>query len=692
MPNYFDQFDEPATASLAPKQGNYFDQFDEPVKPAAKKPAPVAKPAPKPPAPKKDDPTWGEVGRGFVGNLGQGAKDFAVGVRDAYRRPLVDNAYRMATGAMDTTQAAKELMQQPEKAWEVLKAAGDVYKIRYTTLDGFKRDMRDHPYQMLTDLITVLTLPIPGAAAANAAGKAAQATTVGGKAAQMTNALVTKAAPSVAAAARSIPAPVKYAAKAAVAPTHVINDAASLVPKAARVAEGIKNPMNRFVGGITGGKDREMLNALAQGKKSIVPGSNPTAAQVVSQSMPATKLAAADRTAGKWLSDEAAGAMNTQNAARLSHFDTIAPLPGGKVVPLEQRIPMMDDIIKTDNAKYYGASDPIVSKANDRLLEILNLPMNDDILARARRLAKQEEGKFGTGQNIAAHTIPDPYGQNLPPIQVPAQYASYTGAELDFIKKAFDELAFDTRKRVDMGQATKAEIDAIRDARNKFLTWVDTDGGNQAYGVARAKAAENYKLRNQMEVANTLRAKLTNKPGGEDALKLQAQQFRAALDSPLNEALGNKNIRQATGEQRYDSIRQLLGDDQYEALVRIADDLDRQALTDQYATQGAKHAGDIESIMSDALHVDPNNRFVKPLVNWKNQQLMSEASNALATPQGLENLILNRLAREAEIGSLNSKVNAFVTPYRLMNRYPALYNVLAAPQHESQRPTNALAR
>lgn len=645
-------------------------------------------------APKKDDPTWSEVGRGFVGNLGQGAKDFAVGVRDAYRAPA-DAAYKAASGAMDATEAAKELMKSPEKAWAALKAAGGVYKTRYTTLDGFKRDLRDHPYQMLTDLVTVMTLPVPGANAA----------TVGGKAAQATNAMVSKVAPSVAAAARSTPGIVKYAAKAAVAPTHVINDAASLVPKAARLAEGVKNPMNRFVGGITGGKDREMLNALAKAQKpipappgvtvsqtrgQIVPGSNPTAAQVVSHSMPATKLAAADRTAGKWLSDEAAGAMNTQNAARLSHFDTIAPLHGKPGVPLDQRIPMMDDIIKADNAKYYGASDAVVSKANDRLLEILNLPMNDDLLARARRLAKQEEGKFGVGQNIPAHTIPDPYGQNLPPIQVPAQYASYTGAELDFIKKAFDEIAYDTRKRLDVGQATKAEIEAIRDARTKFLKWVESDGGNQAYGVARAKAAENYKLRNQMEVAQLLRSKLTNKPGGEDALKLQAQQFRAALDSPLNEALGNRNIRQATGEQRYESVRDLLGDDQYEALVRIADDLDRQALTDQYATQGAKHAGDIESIMSDALHVDPNNRFVKPLVNWKNQELMSEASNALATPQGLENLILNRLARENEIGSLNRKVNAFVTPYRLMNRYPALYNVLGASQQD--QPTNALAR
>lgn len=679
MTNPYDQFYEPTPGPST----NPYDQFYEPAptpKPTPKAPVKPAAPA-KPATPKKDDPSWREVGRGFVRNLGQGAKEFATTVRDAYRRPLVDNAYLMATGAMDTTEAAKELMKSPEKAWQVLKAAGGVYATRYGTLDGFKRDLRDHPYQMLTDLVTVLTLPVPGAAGA----------TVGGKAAQATNAMVSKVAPSVAAAARSTPGVVKYAAKAAVAPTHVINDAASLVPKAARYTEGIRNPMNRFVGNVTGGKDREMLNALAKGKKEIVPGSKPTAAQVVSQSMPATRLAAAERTAQRWLSDEAAGAMNAQNTARLSHFDEIAPLPGGGKLPLDQRVKTMEQIREQNKAKYYGMSDPVLSQSNDRLFEILNLVEADsDLLARARRLAKRQEGQFGTGPYVPGQWVPDPYGQNLPPVWQPPQYPSYTGAELDFIKKAFDEIAFERRNNT-AKPATRQEIEAIRDARNKFLNWIENDGGNPHYSVARAKYAEDSKLLNQMEVARMLRAKLTNKPAGEDALKLQAQQFRAALDSPLNEALGNKNIRQATGDMRYQSIRELLGDDQYQALVRIADDLDRQALTDQYATQGMKHAGDIETMLSDALHVDPNNRFVKPFVNWKNEQLATKAANARATPEGLENLILNRLARESEIASLNSKVNAFVTPYRVMNRYPALYNVLMAPQQE-QQPSNAFAR
>jgi hypothetical protein len=233
---------------------------------------PVAKPSPKPVAKVSKyaqmaddyDPSGSEVWQGVKKNLGQGVVDFGKAVGDAYRSPI-DAAYNLATGAVNLEEA---LVATPENAKALARGVGAVaqeYKKNY--LSGgpaFRRHLRDHPYMVGMDALTML--PVPGALGGAIAKGASKVVPAGVKAAAKTaGGAIAKGA------AKATPTIVKNAlastpAKAAghilaagVHPMRAVNKVATKAVEAAPgVARGIENVYNAklgFVGNVTGGVD-----------------------------------------------------------------------------------------------------------------------------------------------------------------------------------------------------------------------------------------------------------------------------------------------------------------------------------------------------------------------------------------------------------------------------------------------------
>jgi hypothetical protein len=309
-----------------------------------------------------------------------------------------------------------------------------------------------------------------------------------------------------------------------------------------------------------------------------------------------------------------------------------------------------------------------------------------DVFKRVESAVSNEGRTFATGKNIPAHTVPStvlgPNGKPIP-MHVPAQYAKYKGEDLHKIKLAFDDEAF---AKVQTHGIESVEAKAILKARDAFIKWFEKQ--DPSYAEARKKFAVRSSVHDRMKLRDTFESILTEPLKEGETLKMRAAAFANALDGPHNAALVNSTVRRATGKPRKARVAEMVTPRESERLSRVKAELARMGIADDQALAGANHTGDIDTILSDAMHVRPDHWWTRPFVNHGNNKLRDKAAQMLQTPEGLEGAIRKYMTREDEIAGLDKAVrNALALP-RIANRYPTLYNAYGAAKDDQRNALN----
>lgn len=656
-----------------------------------KKPKAAAKPTQK-------DYHWTEVPGAALKNAAKGAETFGANVQEFYAQPdktlrKVGNLAADVAGGMvnlagdaylgllpgDTRQQVNAAAPATKKATGAGAAVVQHYKDRYGSGQKILNSMAEHPFATAADAATFLPIPgsLPAAAARAVPGSTAARAAV-------SNAMVGAGK----AAAKVLPSAVTDTAKAtatvakgvgkALVPTRLVNAAADsvanrMIPNAARYVAEVKGAKNNLL----------VRSTEGEGMKALAKPMAPRMASLVKQ-------------AGDKLPQQAKVAEGARNADILGQIRGLSASPD---TPFDQRISDLLHQREVNRQRMYGLSNPVMSQTDARLFEILDLPLNSgeiprDVLARAERLAQQNERPFGVGQYVPAHTVPDPYGQNLPPIQVPAQYPKFSGEDLDWIKKGFDDLA---SSKPDSGPGFGPnEIAGIRGARSKFLSWVENEGGNTYYPAAR----EQYKTDSQRvareRIINKLEETLTSPLTDEFTPKLKAEQFSSLLRRDATDLIGDSNVRKIGGSY-VTRLEDVFTPEEMAVIRGVEQELAQDALQKANAAAGGIEYGSaLDNAFSDAMHLNPEKWYTRLLAGHQNRSIREELAPVLmddvARAEAVQNAMMwdQGLKKNGRRYGLGVKTLNFINPYRYANQYPGVFNVLGASNQDE--PNNALAR
>lgn len=597
----------------------------------------------------KRDYTWREVPGAALNNIKQDAVNIAEGVARAYHAPaeVAERAYQATEsvkgGARDLGNYVVNNKLASAKAvgnamLGLPAAVGDYLGTNYGDEGSIKRSIAEHPYRTTLDAATLATLPaaLPGQAGVRAAQAGAQ-----------------------------VPRAARYAAS----PGLAVNDAAAFVgskvlPAAGRIARDASNPTNAMIRRNTEGFAPAIATRIASGK-DIVAGSVATPAQLAAD-VGSTRFSALSKAAEGRAPTLGKNIQRAQNSADLNQVRQV----GGT----SDQLNALTKAHKARTTAEYAGPNQVLSTADDDFHRMLNLPLVRGVLKDAEDLAITDGRQFRIGQDIPAHTIPDPYGQNLPPIQVPAQFAQYPGKSIHDIKKALDARAF---REVQPGGLGPSQARAIKDVRDQFLDWVDGPGGNPGYKAAkeahRSRATDLDRMRFGQEMENILTSPLVE---GE-TLNLRAERFARALDTP---------VTKTQGYLRETHPRDLLTPEQMKKLTQVKDDLARQAMDDDLARAGSRYGSEIGTGASDALHIRSDNMFLRPFVAGANKRVEKKVSEKILTREGALELVNAMMKQDAALApytrgyGMTQQVNHFINPYRYANRYPMLYNTTQQEQ------------
>lgn len=608
-----------------------------------------------------------------VGNLKQGAADFATTVKDAWHAP-VEAAYNAATGTLDVMDALKGTT--PEKAWQALKNVGGVYKERYGSLEGFKRAWAEHPYQVATDLVTIATLPVGGGA------------TLGGRA--------VAAVPGAARAAAATPALVKGAAQTLVAPTQMVNKAAAagvnLAAKGRRTVEAIRHPNQAYINKTLGdnfGAAQAALNHPAQ----YVPNSPMNVAEVVTQRVNAPRLAGQVNAAKRRLPDANRRMVDDQNAANLSHLDPIGRNPRENALAFGSHVDdggtAAAETKRLANIDYAGPHSFIATMDPD-LHTIMNTPEGRE----AYRMAVE-----------SAHSRHIPV--NHAPPGAPPQLS---GQFLQLFKGHMDKLGSSKSPTFPSG-AVASDQASIRANTRLLVDWMTREV--PGWDAARGNFARRSNITDRMVIGDDLQRILSKKLDGGNTLNQRAASFGNAVAGDENVARANSTVRNSTGNNRSDYLDDVLPPNEMGRVHDVNENVSLISRADELGNEPSMYTNDLNNIFGDTLgthnihagtHLDKR-RWVRQAVDdvanmlmnteGRNVQMGDEMANALLNPERFAQMVNETAARNALIArrdarwGLAGQVNRFLNPVRVANQFPSLYNV---PGYAQQQPDNALAR
>jgi hypothetical protein len=491
------------------------------------------------------------------------------------------------------TSAVKPDQAYMQDAIAKANAVGGVYKERYGSVQKFLSALEKDPAAVAADISILFT---GGASAARNLGAAGVANKLA-VASNITNPFtlpvmaLQKAAPIVTKPASAI---TNYIA-------NVVDPAAAVRLNAAE------------------GQGANIVNAL-RNNPEIVPGSMPTAGQAAEPAK-VTKYAALQKELSDYLSTEYLARTTEQNAARKAVASKLAGTEAEKAAAISAR-----DSSKAIN---YGLSDVQTAKANATLTDLLSRPSMDLALSKAKELAKEEGASFGIGVNKPAsqRQVRDPVSLNMVTITDPAQFAQYTGRELDYLKKGIDELL---AKPKDNGLGPN-QIRAIQKTKEQYLNWVDNE--IPAYKTARETYGAQSKVIDQMDVAQYLKDKLES-PLTEE--KLRPGVFATAVkEAP-------KTIKNVLNQPRFSKLEDVLTPDQMAKIDSLSKEFERQANFETQASAGAKAGRQIPEASLGKL---PN--FLSKVVTFANaiiSRLEGKLSQKLAIDLAYEMLSPERAA------------------------------------------------
>lgn len=518
--------------------------------------------------------TWFDTAVEAVQNVPSSAIEFGKGIVQAVTNPL-DTAgalLDLAAGTLNRAVPApvREFVDKydwnPEASARAVRTAqqvGGVYRQRYGSEEALKRTIAKDPVGAMADLSTLLT----GGAGLVRGG--AKATT---RIAPRTSAVLEKTANVLSTAGQ------------ATNPVNAMTRPAAAVPAMIRktpiATQRFVSPKQTAYMEAAEGRAPDIIQKLRSPDIEMVPGSRPTAAQAASP-LNITKFSALGASAEKALPTPYYERGLAQETARVNAMRSV----GGTPADLERAAAAREAAVKP----LYAVSDKTLAVADANFEKLLSRPSMDKVLLRARQLAAEENVPFQIGQNRAAQTIPskilDVQGQPMGAVNIPAEYAKYTGRSLHFMKMAFDDL-IKNPERFGIG-ATEAR--AIGKTRGEFIKW--TEKQIPSYGAARTTYAAKSKPINQMEVGQYLEGKLTAPLGvGERA---------GVFAGAVRDAAGTIK-RATTGEARFKALTDILTPDQVRVVEAIRDDLARAAATKAQAKAGAPAAPKATQLASAA--------------------------------------------------------------------------------------------
>lgn len=425
---------------------------------------------------------------------------------------------------------------------------------------------------------------------------------------------------------------------------------------------------------------------------TLVRGSNPTAMQAATATGQ-TQFEAMGSQAAHNLPTTEGKINDEQNSARLSAVQTV----GKTSTDLNARIAAR----KAQSVIDYGLSDPVLSTMDDKLLELLNLPHNNEVLGKARDLATQQGRPFLIGDNIPAHTIPaspsglfDHLGNPIvnPEQHIPAQYAKISGKSLDDIKQSFDKIAFEKAS----AGIDKREVQSVMNTRNQFLDWVNNEGGNQAYAIGRKNYSDHSNIIDRMKFGQYMESILKSPLTGEDTATLRAELFSKALGNDANPVLGRSSVKNATGSNIGGTYaKDLMTPSEMKRLESVRDDLARNASAEQQAKKASHFKGDINNAGSDMFLPHMLNTPAVPGVlnslghfftNNMDSAIQGNVSKAMMTPKGANALLTEAMNRKAQLQKIEGKTNALArhTAGNLI-KYPAAATIVEQRDNKDQR-------
>lgn len=489
---------------------------------------------------------------------------------------------------------------------EMANAVGGVYKERYGSVQKFLSALEKDPASVAADISVLFT---GGASAARNLGAAGVANKLA-VASNVTNPFtlpvmaVQKAAPIITKPASAI---TNYIA-------NVADPAAAVRLNAAE------------------GQGANIVNAL-RNNPEIVSGSMPTAGQAA-EAAKVAKYAALQKEVANYAPTEYLARTTAQNAARKAEMTTLAGTEAEQAAAIAAR--------NSSKAINYGLSDVQSAQANATLTDLLSRPSMDVALAKAKQLAKEEGESFGIGVNKPAsqRQVRDPVSLNMVTITDPAQFARYTGRELDYLKKGMDELLANPK---DNGLGPN-QTRAIQKTKEQYLNWVDNE--IPAYKTARETYAAQSKPINQMEVAQYLKDKMESALSEE---KLRPGVFTTA------EKEAAKTIKNALGESRFSALEDIFTPDQVAKIKAVKKDFERQANFETQASAGAKAGRQIPEASMGKL---PN--FLSKVVTFANaiisrlegkisQKLAMDLAYEMLSPERAATGLTKAMARQASM-------------------------------------------
>ena len=530
----------------------------------------------------------------------------------------------------------------PEKVKELIgmaDAAGGQLKEEYGSWDKFGETFRKHPVKVLFDLGMIASgtggllrggarmagATEGGGAAAGALNKAAD---VAGKVADYTN-------------------PV----------TPVLKTATGTLNLGRNALAAVKDPRGYLYRNAIGDRGPQVMNQLNPFTETV-PGMESTIGQA------SVGSGAGDLNAlSAGILDSSTNARN----ARLARTQANRAAAEGQVAGVagtEAELATAQKLREDNASALYGLSDAEQATAGKVFHGLLDRPSMGKVMARANELAAEAGKTLGEGKNIEAKKV----GTDLitgKPIMSQPSFATYSGQDLHWIKKAFDDVL---EKKIGEPGLSANEAAAVLGTKKAFTDWVEKR--IPAYKEAKDQFIVDSIPVDRMKVAQELQKKLRG-PLGE----FTPANYNSAL---LNES---NLIKEATGANRYEKISELFSPATKAKLDAVKDRFILEA-EDKRLAQGGEA---VEGVKAPKIpwglssKVALANKIVLALTNKINKQAaMDMAADMLDVPRGTA--AIKKALEKPNLTNLKAPTIRPVVGSILNNLAPANQNNLGASE------------
>ena len=530
----------------------------------------------------------------------------------------------------------------PEKVKELIgmaDAAGGQLKEEYGSWDKFGETFRKRPVKVLFDLGMIASgtggllrggarmagTTEGGGAAAGALNKAAD---VAGKVADYTN-------------------PV----------TPVLKTATGTLNLGRNALAAVKDPRGYLYRNAIGDRGPQVMNQLNPFTETV-PGMESTIGQA------SVGSGAGDLNAlSAGILDSSTNARN----ARLARTQANRAAAEGQVAGVagtEAELATAQKLREDNASALYGLSDAEQATAGKVFHGLLDRPSMGKVMARANELAAEAGKTLGEGKNIEAKKV----GTDLitgKPIMSQPSFATYSGQDLHWIKKAFDDVL---EKKIGEPGLSANEAAAVLGTKKAFTDWVEKR--IPAYKEAKDQFIVDSIPVDRMKVAQELQKKLRG-PLGE----FTPANYNSAL---LNES---NLIKEATGANRYEKISELFSPATKAKLDAVKDRFILEA-EDKRLAQGGEA---VEGVKAPKIpwglssKVALANKIVLALANKINKQAaMDMAADMLDVPRGTA--AIKKALEKPNLTNLKAPTIRPVVGSILNNLAPANQNNLGASE------------